>query len=233
MYTEGNYFKDPSRHTEDSGYKVSAIKKVLFKYLKDNNIKLKSYADVGCGSGEIIKRLGKELKQEFNSIETLKGFDISPHVEKLNDDLVDFCFEDFTKTKEKFDLVTLNDVFEHIPNPTLFLSEVGLRAKYVVMHIPLEDCLSVTIRNLQKAKIKNPGHLIFLNINSALNLITFSGLSIVSYEYSKESLKAPSNNKTILQKIAYPIKAILLSINPYIYSKIFGISIIVIAKGND
>ena len=233
MYSEGVYFENASRHIEDSQYKVDSIKKILIPYLTNNSIELTSYADVGCGSGEIVKLLGKELKLKIKSLKVLKGFDVSPHVEKLSDEIVDFSCEDFTKSTENFDLVTLNDVLEHIPRTASFLSEVGKRAKLIVMHIPLEDCLSVNMRNLQKRKIKDPGHLVFLNINSALNLITTSGLNILDYEYSKGAIKAPSNNKSILQKIAYPIKALLLFLNPYIYSKIFGISVIVIAKGTD
>lgn len=233
MYSEEIYFQDTRRHTEDSKYKVESIKKILIKYLINNRVHLKSYADVGCGSGEVIKLLGKDLKLKFKSLQVIKGFDISPHVKKLSDEIVDFSFNDFTKTNESFDLVTLNDVFEHIPNPVSFLTEVGKRAKLIVMHIPLEDCLSVNIRNLQKKKIKDPGHLVFLDINSAINLITFSGLKILEYEYSKDYINAPSTNKTFLQKMTYPIKAILLKLNPYLYSKIFGISIIVLAKGNE
>lgn len=231
MYSEGIYFQDPNRHREDTKYKVESIKKLLFKYLNNNNIQLSSYADVGCGSGEIIKLLGKELKLNFESLQILKGFDVSPHVEKIKDENIEFLFQDFTKSDENFDLITLNDVFEHVTNPISFLTEVGKRAKYVVMHIPLEDCLSVNIRNLQKTKIKNPGHLIFLNINSAINLITFSGLKVVDYEYSIDSINAPSNNSTILQKTTYPFKYLLLKINPYLFSKFFGISLIVIAEG--
>lgn len=233
MYKEGAYFYDPNRHSEDAKYKAEAIKKVLFRYLKGNSIELSSYADVGCGSGEIIKLLGKDLKLNFQTMQVLKGFDVSPHVAKIKDDHVDFLMSDFTKSNEKFDLVTLNDVFEHVANPISFLTEVGKRARYVVMHIPLEDCLAVNIRNLQKRKIANPGHLVFLNINSAINLITYSGLKIVDYEYSIESISAPSNNFTILQKIVYPLKFILLKANPYLFSRVFGISLIVIAEGID
>ncbi|MFV8326014.1 class I SAM-dependent methyltransferase [Flavobacterium sp. ZS1P14] len=231
MYSEGIYFQDPNRHQEDTKYKVESIKKLLFKYLKNNNIQLTSYADVGCGSGEIIKLLGKELKLNFESLQILKGFDVSPHVENIKDEDIEFLFQDFTKSDENFDLVTLNDVFEHVASPISFLTEVGKRAKYIVMHIPLEDCMSVNIRNLQKIKIKNPGHLIFLNINSAINLITYSGLKVIDYEYSLDSINAPSNNNTILQKITYPFKYVLLKINPYLFSKFFGISLIVIAEG--
>lgn len=233
MYSEGNYFKNPKRHTEDSKYKVEAVKKVLINYLAENNVVLTSYADVGCGSGDIVKSLGKVLKQKFETLEVIKGFDISPHVKALNDEEVDFVMEDFTKSNEIFDLVTLNDVFEHVPDPITFLRDVSKRAKHVVMHIPLENNLSVNIRNLQKRKLKNPGHLIFLDINSAINLITYSGLKILDYQYSKASIKAPSNNKTILQKITYPFKVLLLSLNPYLFSKLFGISLVVIAKGVD
>lgn len=231
MYSEGIYFHDPSRHSEDASYKVKAIKELLFSYLKDNKIQITSYADVGCGSGEIIKLLGKELKLNFESLHILKGFDVSPHVVNFEDENVEFSFQDFTKSNEKFDLVTLNDVFEHVTNPISFLTEVGKRANYVVMHIPLEDCLSVNIRNLQKRKIKNPGHLVFLNLNSALNLITYSGLKIVEFGYSLDSINAPSNNSTIPQKLMYPFKYFLLKLNPYLFSKFFGISLIVIAKG--
>jgi SAM-dependent methyltransferase len=231
MYSEGIYFQDPNRHSEDAKYKVASIKKILFQYLKDNNIQISSYADVGCGSGEIIKLLGKELKLNFESLQFLKGFDVSPHVTKFNDENIEFSFQDFTKSDEKFDLVTLNDVFEHVINPLVFLAEVGKKANIIVMHIPLEDCLSVNLRNLQKRKIKNPGHLVFLNINSAINLITFSGLKIVDYEYSKDAINAPSNNSSISQKITYPFKYLLLKINPYLFSKIFGISLVVIAEG--
>ncbi|NNC50923.1 MAG: methyltransferase domain-containing protein [Flaviramulus sp.] len=231
MYSEGIYFKNQSRHAEDSKYKVGAIKKILIKYLNNNNFQLKSYADVGCGSGEIIKLLGKELKQKFKTLQVLKGFDVSPHVEKLTNDGVEFINKDFTKTNEIFDLVTLNDVFEHIPNPTSFLNEVGRRSKLVVMHIPLENCLSVNIRNLQKKKIKDPGHLVFMDINSAINIVALSGLKIIDFEFSKDCLKAPSNNITILQKITYPFKVVLLNLNPYLYSKIFGISIVILAEG--
>ena len=233
MYTEGVYFQDPNRHSEDAKYKVKAIKKILFKYLDDNSIELSSYADVGCGSGEIIKLLGKELKSNYQSVRVLKGFDVSPHVEKLKDTTIEFVFQDFTTSYEKFDLVTLNDVFEHVPNPISFLTQVAKRAKYIVMHIPLEDCLSVNLRNLQKNKIKNPGHLVFLNINSAINLITISGMKIVDYEYSLESIFAPSNKNTIMQKITFPFKYVLLKVNPYLFSKFFGISLIIIAKGID
>ncbi len=231
MYSQGIYFEDPNRHSEDAPYKVISIKKILFKYLKEHKKQILSYADIGCGSGAIIKLLSNELKLNFNELQLVKGFDISPHVNNLFVDGIDFSCQDFTKTEDRYDLVTLNDVFEHISNPLFFLKEIGKRAKIVIMHIPLEDCLNVNLRDLQKKKIKNPGHLVYLNVNSAINLITLSGLKIIDYDYSKSVINAPSNNKSFFQKILYPLKYIVLKINPYLYSKIFGMSLVVLAEG--
>jgi hypothetical protein len=52
----------------------------LFKYLKDNKIILSSYADVGCGSGEIIRLLG--IKAEFLQVSNFEGIWI--HMLKIN-----------------------------------------------------------------------------------------------------------------------------------------------------
>lgn len=198
----------------------------------ENKISVNSYADIGCGSGEIIKKMKTEFEKEFAPLEKVIGFDISPHVVNIvAESNINFVNKDFTKVSERFDIVTLNDVFEHVPNTIEFLNEIGKRANYVVMHIPLEDCLLVNFRVLQVNKIVSPGHLIFLNLNSALNLITYSGLKIETFEFSKNLLSAPSNNKTILQKISKPLKRCVLYINPYLYSKIFGSSLIVVAKG--
>jgi len=231
MYKEGTYFKDPKRHSEDTKYKVKALKRVALPFFSKMNVKIGSYADVGCGSGEIVKSFSKILIENNHPLKNIKGFDVSPHVEMFKEYMVNFIYKDFTKTKDRYDLVSLNDVFEHIPNVISFLNEIGKRSKYVIMHIPLEDCLNVNIRNLQVNKIVNPGHLLFLNINSALNLITCSGLKIMTYGYSRDSINAPSNRSTLLQKLFYPLKKIFIYINPYLYSKLFGISAVIIAEG--
>ena len=100
------------------------------------------------------------------------------------------------------------------------------------MHIPLEDSFLVNYRNLQNKKIKDPGHIIFLNKNSALNLITFAGLQLVAFDWSYATINAPSNRASMLQKVIFPLKKIVIKINPYLYSKIFGFSLVVLAKGS-
>lgn len=233
MYKEGDYFSDITRHQEDSDYKVRAISRLLFPILSKQNLTVKSYADVGCGSGGVIKAMKAQLDGLGFQTKKIEGFDISPHVSQLKVDGIDFKMADFTTEGEKMDLVTLTDVFEHVTDPVNFISGIAKKSKIIAFHIPLDDCLSVNFRNLQRAKIQNPGHLIFLNTNSALNLITQSGLKILDYDYSLETLSAPSNNETVLQKLVSPVKWLISKISPWLLAKIFGFSLVVIAKNEN
>lgn len=232
MYSKGIYFKNKTRHSKDARFKVKPIMNFLKVYLEKYSLKVNSYADVGCGSGQFAELFVNELKIIFSSIKTFKAFDVSPHVNELSSKNLDFQFGDFTETNEHFDLVTLIDVFEHVINPSEFLKKISKRTNFIILHIPLEDCMSVNFRTLQKRKINNPGHLLYLNINSAINLITSSNFKIIDFEYSTEAIKAPSNNESILQKIFFPIKFIVFKSNKYLYSKIFGNSLIVFARSN-
>lgn len=230
MYKEGTYFSDTKRHLEDADFKVSAILRLLNPILETGNLKVNSYADVGCGAGGVVLGIANAFSKMGYPFEEVRGYDVSPHVKDMKVDGVSFVHGDFVEIGTKADLITLTDVFEHVTNPINFIQKVSEKGEIIAFHIPLDDCISVNLRNLQRQKIQNPGHLIFLNVNSALNMITMAGLQILDYDYSRETIKAPSNNETVLQKLFSPFKRALVAINPWLYSKVFGFSLVVIAK---
>lgn len=232
MYKEGTYFSDTKRHLEDSDFKVNAILRILDPVLNKNNLKINSYADVGCGAGGVLLGISEAFAKNGNILKEVKGYDVSPHVKDMKVENVVFEHGDFVEIGTNTDLITLTDVFEHVPDPVNFIKNVSKKGKIIAFHIPLDDCLSVNLRNLQRQKIQNPGHLIFLNVNSALNMITMAGLQILDYDFSKETIKAPSNNETLLQKLFTPVKRLMVALNPWLYSKIFGFSLVVVAKAN-
>ena len=93
---------------------ASAIEFILNEIKKDDQ-SIKSIVDVGCGDG----RITKELSETFNTKKIL-GIDYSskainlakalnPNISFLNIDIIS------EKLKEKFDAITLIEVFEHIP----------------------------------------------------------------------------------------------------------------------
>lgn len=233
MYKEGTYFSDTKRHLEDADFKVSAILRLLNPILETGNLKVNTYADVGCGAGGVVLGIANAFSKMGYPFEEVRGYDVSPHVKDMQVDRVSFVHGDFVEIGTKADLITLTDVFEHVPDPVNFIRKVSEKGEIIAFHIPLDDCINVNLRNLQRQKIQNPGHLIFLNVNSALNMITMAGLQILDYDYSLETLSAPSNNETLLQKVAFPVKLLISKISPWLLSKIFGFSLVVIAKNEN
>ena len=58
IYLDGTYLdKNPGWHEEDSAWKAEKILKIL----KRNKLKPSSICEVGCGAGEILSCLQREL----------------------------------------------------------------------------------------------------------------------------------------------------------------------------
>lgn len=225
-YSSGKYFSDGNRGAPDAVYKARWVLDFLKRIQSQENIQIESYADVGCGSGENI-RLIREGLLKRGGLKRVCGYDVSPHVIGLHAEGIEFFQQDFCQVKERYDLVTLLDVFEHVSDPAGFIRAVSSRASLVVFHIPLDDCFLNRFRDEFRKKLKNPGHLIYLNPVSALNLIAFSGLRILDYTYTF-AFEAPSGCETFKQKMMFPLRRILAAVNPYLLaSTLGGVSLLV------
>jgi hypothetical protein len=121
-------------------------------------------------------------------------------------------------------------VFEHVPDPVQFIRDIAERAKYIAFHIPLDDTLSNAMLDRYRKRIEYPGHLIYLNPASALNMLTTAGLLVMDYDYTK-GFRAPTGTKSVLQKIAFPIRELLTHLNPWLVSvTLGGLSLMVITR---
>ena len=106
MYVEGDYFSNPVRHDEDAAYKAKALFNVIEKYSNSNPFILTSYADVGCGSGKIVKLLSDQLIKANQPLDKIYGYDVSPHVNDLKDQKIIYKHADFSTESGTFDLIT-------------------------------------------------------------------------------------------------------------------------------
>ena len=71
IYEDGTYLKNNlTWHQEDSPLKADCVKKIIY----NNSLKIESLAEIGCGSGEILKSLSKTLDNNINYF----GYEISP-----------------------------------------------------------------------------------------------------------------------------------------------------------
>jgi 2-polyprenyl-3-methyl-5-hydroxy-6-metoxy-1,4-benzoquinol methylase len=228
-YSRKVYFADAQRHSADARFKADSFLKLFLRFIKRSPLSINSFVDVGCGSGDIVKMIADSLHVNgFDSV-TFKAYDVSPHVLNIRNDGVEYIKGDFCESDEFVDVVTLFDVFEHVPDTIDFIKSISQRCKIMGFHIPLDYSLNIAMRNLFCSKLQNPGHLVFMDIVSALNLLAFSGLRVVDYEYTFGFL-APSGHSTILSKIVFPLRYLLAKISPWLLSRtVDGASLIVIA----
>jgi SAM-dependent methyltransferase len=227
VYAQGQYFKDSARHKQDAAFKAEAFLGLFREISVKSAFSISSLADVGCGSGDIVKMIADGLRSQGIHLSSVVGYDVSPHVAALRNEGIEYVYGDFTAATRHVDLVTLFDVFEHVPDPVSFLKTIAARSIYVAMHIPLDDSLNCGLRNLFKTKLRNPGHLIFLDCSSALNLVAFAGLTVLDYKYTFPY----ETHTSLLGRIANPLRRILGKVSPWLLSKTLGgVSLMVIAQ---
>ena len=90
-------------------------KERISDYLKnDSNV-----LDIGCGPGYFLESI-RENVAKVVGVE--KNYEERSFV---NDHLKIPCYEDYTMIKEKFDVIVLNQVLEHVYNPPFFLRKLA------------------------------------------------------------------------------------------------------------
>lgn len=170
---------DPERREYYSvvvNWKVNNLVRLMPAKLKPSNI-----LEVGCAFGVLLNNMGDKL-----GVKNRTGIDIaSTNIDVANSLYPDCTFfrgtlGEFLRENggQKFDLVVLSDIVEHIPEDEDFMREVGTVAEYALLNLPLEK--SFTTRNRQYGEQDPSGHLRSYDRKDAENLVTKAGFQIVS-----------------------------------------------------
>jgi|GEM_PF-2371470 len=231
MYSRGNFIRASSGH-QDARYKVEQFVLLLARNTDLFPVgKRRFVADVGCGTGETTLLLHRALTTLWGVSPRVDGYDVHPYLPKSPEDDVSFIAADFClEARKVYDLVLLFDVVEHVPAPIDFLQAVSRFARFVALHIPLDNSLLCWLRGLPRQKIGFPGHLLVLDPSAAINLLTFAGLRIVDFSYSPV-FRAPSGRATPYQRLLYPVRTLIYWLNPYIAQRLLGgVSLMVLAR---
>jgi ubiquinone/menaquinone biosynthesis C-methylase UbiE len=199
------------------------------KMLARNSISPKKVAETGCGAGEILNQLHAGMPGDVS----FTGYDISSDAINLarqrEKERLEFKLENFTETNEKFDLLLMIDVFEHVNDYLGFLRLCKIKAKDTIFHIPLDISVQAIMRNKLMAVRNSVGHLHYFTKETALATLADSGYEIVDYFYTSGSVDLPQ--KTLKSKLAVLPRKLLFKANKDFSVRILGgCSLLVLAR---
>lgn len=228
-YVDGTYSRqNPDWDREDSGWKASLILNILSSY----QISPTSICEIGCGAGDILVHLRRELRQT-----SMAGFDVSPQLAdiwKRHEETgaeVTFLQGDFHELNQMtYDVVLMCDVFEHVRDPFTFLELTRAHGRYFIFHIPLDLSALSVLRGAPLMNVRaKVGHLHSYTKDLALATLTDSGYQILGWRYSGASQYAASRSWSA--KLAYLVRHIGYSINKDLGVRLLGgETLLVLAK---
>jgi len=230
IYTEenGEYLKvHPLWHIEDSLWKAKQIMKMLSR--NRDLLNPKTIAEIGCGAGEILNQLSLSMSDDIS----FTGYDISNDAINLakqrEKERLEFKLGNLLEINEKFDLLLMIDVFEHVDDYLGFLKLSKSKAKNTIFHIPLDISVQAILRNKLMYKRTRSGHLHYFTKDTAIATLIDSGYEIVDFFYTTSSLDLP--RKTLKSKMAFLPRKLMFKANEDLTANLLGgFSLLVLAK---
>lgn len=226
-YTAGSY----RQAVTDDSWKAAQLRRAAAQ-IPDLG-KIEAYADVGCALGGVFSHFAGALIDLGAPLTRVVGYDINQVPEDRPDHRPPLVYKraDFLTDDETFDLVTLADVIEHVASPQDFVRRVAERTRYVILHIPLDDRLSVLMTNQFNFRLQTVGHVSFWSPASALTLLTAAGLLPLWCGFTPGFL-APSGRERWIQRLALPVRWLAWMSNPGLMAAtVGGVSLAVLARG--
>ena len=226
IYEDGTYLENTggSWHAEDSPWKAGNI----LDLLEGNGLAPESVAEIGCGAGEILRCMHAALpRAEFD------GWDISPQAYEIckakKGERLCFHLGDLLETEAYYDVVIAADVFEHVPDYHGFLRKLQRRARYKVLHIPLDMSVLNVLRGQPLRLRKQVGHLHYFDAPTALATLEDCGYRISSYRYTAGSLDL--ERTTWRSRLARIPRQTLRRLSPRVAAQLLGgFSLLVLAE---
>lgn len=138
----------------------------------------RSVLEIGAGEGSILKRLseldfGEELyglEISSTGVKTIQNKGIQRLVECSLYDGYHIPYED-----NKFDIVIMSHVVEHLEHPRQLLYEASRVAKYIFVEVPLED----TARLKQDFVLDSVGHINYYSPKTIRHLLQSCNLRVL------------------------------------------------------
>lgn len=218
IYNDATYLtNNPTWHEEDAPFKTERILKILRRH----SLAIQTVCEVGCGSGEILVQLARQLPPATQFV----GYDISEAAIAIAQPKatpqIQFALKDLTSPDETvvFDLLLVIDVIEHLENYFDFLRKIVPRARYTVFHIPLDMSVWSLLREQMLLESKaRVGHIHNFTEAFILSVLAESGFRIIDVLYTEPVYK----QKTRKEHVIDAVRRVLFRLNPRFCTKTLG-----------
>jgi SAM-dependent methyltransferase len=219
---------NPDWHTKDSYWKASQIIKMIDR----NRLEPKEVVEIGCGAGEILSQLSHRMQDKSINF---SGYEIAPDAFELCKlrikDRLNYFQQDILKIDNKFDLLLMIDVFEHIHDCYNFIREASKKSDYGIYHIPMDMSALGIIINYPIEARKNVGHIHHFMKDTALATIIDSGLEVIDWFYTPSAFELKVENRSFFTKTINILRRLIYWINPDFAVRLLGgFSLLVLAK---
>jgi len=210
FYTSDVYLQNnPDWHIHTSRWKAESILQIM----RQNKIDPSSVCEIGCGAGEILRLMQKQLDPQA----LLVGYDIAPKAIQLaqtrENEHLHFHLGDFVQEvgNDTYDLILIVDVLEHFENCFQLLRDIKPKSTYKILQLPLDiSALSVILNELIQYRHAT-GHLHFFTKDIALEILRDAGYTIRDMFYELRPFENPwSWHEARLHPIKIPIMLLKL-----------------------
>lgn len=199
--------------------------------LERNNLKPRSIVEIGCGAGEILNQLFKQMPADT----ILAGYEISPDAFELclqrQQERLTFFQENLLSKDAHYDLLLMMDVFEHVDDYIGFIKASAQKATCKIYHIPLDISVSSVLRNVLSRVRKEVGHLHYFTKDTAIATIEYTGQTVIDSFYTAGAIELNNRSHTWKTRLLNFPRKILFKFWPDMAVKLMGgYSLLVLAK---
>ena len=227
-YTSGAYAVDnPGWHEEDAPHKAEALARMI----RFAGLQPRTVADVGCGTGAVLRHLATLLERDLPST-AWEGWDIAKdavrRARKGEGGRVHYVAADFLASERQVDLLLAIDVIEHVADDLAFLRALRERADWFLFRIPLDLSALDLARPARLLEARRRfGHRHVYNRELALQLLAEAGYEVQQVTYDR----VPPPRNTPRQRLVDRARRTLFEAAPDLAVRLLGgFSLLVLAR---
>ncbi len=180
---------------KEEKFKLSQLK-IVISFLKKMSLKRRNILDFGCGFGWLLKNLNTKYWNKFG-VEINQNAKIIAAKNKIQ------IFEKLNLLgSQKFDVITMIHIIEHLKNPIKDLKSVKKKIKskgYLIVETPDFDCAMARKYNTKFRLLHDKTHISLFSSESLVRLLKDLNFKIIKIEYPY--FEGPFYNKQNILKL--------------------------------